>query len=1090
MKKTIFIILLVILSIDTYALTNNDIMRYYSMDYTTGLDGRTVIDLSNHTNATTVVNGTRPLIIQGGWFGQTSNMTNSTTANNNGWVNSTSVITGNWGVNRTRNFSISFWLKINGPTNIGTTQHQVFMHSVDAANLDIINIVQYKNNLSARYYQNGAPDLSVGMPSDNMNTSWNLIVLTYEFNGTQTLRFYKNTTKQAGNFPVAATTRNQLEIGDGQLTPTINNPNMMIDEFAIYNKTLDSSEINSIWVATVNPFVSGFNYPVLSNYNVTSNNVFGNSTVWNNNLTVNITSNLLSFTLNTSINSNCSAVLDSNQNYSTAIANNSNYKFATTNTISHAYTVFDNISVGNHCLYVHCVDSTNANADTSSGCLNVTRFNSTINLSMNNFTKDIKVEIGSLINISSNMLYIGDVCINFNHPSYGINYSCNSTFTSFIANISYFRNTVFNDSSTSKNLSFTGNQNLSFGITANAYDDIVDLKVNFTTITNTTDVSGLLVYINNTLSNNISLVSASSINQFYDGTTFKDVGLNSEELRLVSYFYLPKLSTITNAKIDINGTSTLPTQYGLPNSSYLPYVVIKALSLTESAFNINDCKIKSFVDDASGNTYWVVWDNVSTDSYEVKRAKVYNTIFFSGATSTMNSVSVLATTDATDVGYKAYVMTAWVSTTSSGTTTYISNFTVNSSSKTSVWFDGYAQYTYGKGFMGIDNQIFDTPDVSPYSNSTLNTDQSSYELYNTSGIKVEARTTSASVGYATITAFYLTTLNIGQLINTVTYVNTFGCPSSHCGSSYQDISTTYSLPALSYWQENYSTTNPYLIVGTLDGHKDWNYTGVYTGLNTTNNFNDSINNYLVTCTEDDDGYCFVPIYMYSLYDGGIRLQNIILNVTIDNNPITLNHTLIQNYLTDKSGFVNVPITIHSNTAGILNVNDIKFDYLGGNKTYTITAHDTSYVLNQSYNITYYFTKWNYTLPNNIDYIEFLPKSQTSKNVTPFKQTNTTPIMNITMKNYGGPGNFSIYLNESFSCINISYNFNGDMSQKTLWINSSWINIKNNMNSSDNFGIWLYLDYNCTFTNGWNLWYPDMYFRGCYTNTDICSTELI
>jgi hypothetical protein len=101
--------------------------------------------------------------------------------------------------------------------------------------------------------------------------------------------------------------------------------------------------------------------PTLSDWNVTSGNVHNstNSTVWRTNTDgfINITSDLLTFLVNASEISNCSAVLNQSLGYYEALNTNSNYGFATTMTKQHSYTVYDSISKGDHYLFVSCVDN-------------------------------------------------------------------------------------------------------------------------------------------------------------------------------------------------------------------------------------------------------------------------------------------------------------------------------------------------------------------------------------------------------------------------------------------------------------------------------------------------------------------------------------------------------------------------------------------------------------------------------------------------------------------------------------------------------------------------------------------------------------
>jgi len=112
--------------------------------------------------------------------------------------------------------------------------------------------------------------------------------------------------------------------------------------------------------------------PTNSSWNVTSNNVIGDTEAWNTDEMVHITSDLLSLTVTTNKISNGSCILDQNLNHTATIDLNENYLFATLNTVSHAYTVYDDISEGIHCLYCSFIDELgNEYANSTSGCLQV-----------------------------------------------------------------------------------------------------------------------------------------------------------------------------------------------------------------------------------------------------------------------------------------------------------------------------------------------------------------------------------------------------------------------------------------------------------------------------------------------------------------------------------------------------------------------------------------------------------------------------------------------------------------------------------------------------------------------------------------------
>lgn len=149
--------------------------------------------------------------------------------------------------------------------------------------------------------------------------------------------------------------------------------------------------------------------PMNSSFNITSGFLFGNSSAWENGSVVSVTGNELSGTFNTNIDANCSIGL-SDVNYTTAVANNSDFMMATTETTSHAFTLFSNLSIGEQCVYVSCIDTVNGFQSnvSNSGCLLVNHINTVpfiTNLSIApSFAVSNDNLSGSLINHDNNTL--------------------------------------------------------------------------------------------------------------------------------------------------------------------------------------------------------------------------------------------------------------------------------------------------------------------------------------------------------------------------------------------------------------------------------------------------------------------------------------------------------------------------------------------------------------------------------------------------------------------------------------------------------------------------------------------------------------
>ena len=140
-------------------------------------------------------------------------------------------------------------------------------------------------------------------------------------------------------------------------------------------------------------------------------------------------------------------------------------------------------------------------------------------------------------------------------------------------------------------------------------------------------------------------------------------------------------------------------------------------------------------------------------------------------------------------------------------------------------------------------------------------------------------------------------------------------------------------------------------------------------------------------------------------------------------------------------------------------------------------------------INLYYSKWDYDLPANIDYIDFYPWAPDAKNVTPFAQSNIIPIMNVTNYGYGGKNfTFLSTINNSEACIDLY--ISGENSKTTNTVDEEVWNITNtNIEYETSFGIWMWADLDCS-SQQWYNWYPDYYFRTCCEDCDWCSGELV
>ena len=94
-----------------------------------------------------------------------------------------------------------------------------------------------------------------------------------------------------------------------------------------------------------------------------------------------------------------------------------------------------------------------------------------------------------------------------------------------------------------------------------------------------------------------------------------------------------------------------------------------------------------------------------------------------------------------------------------------------------------------------------------------------------------------------------------------------------------EVNTTWSdrhipFPFYKIYTSTYNATNPYLDVG-YDGVKNWNYTGEFNvARNRTFDFSSDMNTYLSSCTPNIQGYCNIPFFVHSDTSGLILVDDI------------------------------------------------------------------------------------------------------------------------------------------------------------------------------------------------------------------------
>jgi len=124
-------------------------------------------------------------------------------------------------------------------------------------------------------------------------------------------------------------------------------------------------------------------------------------------------------------------------------------------------------------------------------------------------------------------------------------------------------------------------------------------------------------------------------------------------------------------------------------------------------------------------------------------------------------------------------------------------------------------------------------------------------------------------------------------------------------------------------------------------------------------------------------------------------------------------------------------------------------------------------------------------------MEFIPiDGPTQKNVTPYGQISTRPILNITSQAYGGKTfNFSVLINESFGCVNDTISLTNNKSTGELLIADTWIDYKTGVIYESTIDMYSWADFECNYST-WYLWNPYWYLRACCQDCDICDNSTI
>ncbi len=823
------------------------------------------------------------------------------------------------------------------------------------------------------------------------------------------------------------------------------------------------------------------------------------------------------------------------------------------------------------------------------------------NLSLQLNFSSILSELGSdiLVNASNNL---GVVCVDVDHPDYGLNFSCDDFSLGFDLIINYFRSITFNDSTIFKTLEFIGTQINTIFFPAHQYDEVDNMSINISGTetsqypenvqinkSNTTEVDRIFpgfligdnIYLNklNTEVTDISLFYSSlgpqSIEFFMDdGATFNELVFNITGIEFGIDFLdnldnFSNMDTIlTTAQLDLSG-AIMP-----PNSTLTKFIFddFDDSSVDNDKWSVSpdfsqstgggaDCKIERHVTEQDGEirlqaenthsgsgtngcgsgTSFIISNNTKLNLFTSENI----IIRINATTSVENDNTGCGGSSSVTIGNNDVWESDLLSSSSTSSSEAKITFNLTKFNKTH-WIaelDGFEINTI-PGFTQTYNWTTNTktltngtdvPLINPFFTPVT------YNSFVPLGVLVEDSATPQTCKFSFVNTFVDIVNNSlwnrangtaisksihdssGDITDATLDATGFTAPnettsfflSANNGDNWEPvtlgISHSFTFPGTNLkWRVDFNITDPgfknltsritsvnittpkgFPSDLTFDFGEDGIIDATFNGeLNSTNSpstisINSTDLSSAFTGFTNFDHLFEVPLRITSSSVGELFLDD--FNLTYNPNPIILNSTSIFSYLINSINFVDFPISIES-IGGNITVDDIRYNYAGGNDTINVLAHNTDYSQNVSRNVTYYYSRWEYFwIPNGVEWIYFAPGKPDSVNVTPYGQTPTNAILNVTNYGYGGKNaTLSVFQNGTSDCVNVTMSLTNSKEDGFL-LNESFIQLTN-LSYLEAADIYLWADYNCTFDT-WHLYEPDYYFRQC-VDGGVCSTDLI
>lgn len=210
-------------------------------------------------------------------------------------------------------------------------------------------------------------------------------------------------------------------------------------------------------------------------------------------------------------------------------------------------------------------------------------------------------------------------------------------------------------------------------------------------------------------------------------------------------------------------------------------------------------------------------------------------------------------------------------------------------------------------------------------------------------------------------------------------------------------------------------SNVFIDVGN-DGVKEYNGTTTLTGPTRISfNASTSIRNYLTGANCRGVPSCSVPVVFGSSSAGGLNISNVSWEWTL--NELHLNNTQIERWLRYNGSTYNVSFYGGNGSIDVSSFNTTQPDdhnvtiiaKLADNGNLSATTNTSTMMVRHSA----------LTFTQAFRNLIFLAESNSSKMVTPFNQTNSTPFFNITSDARAAKFNISVRVNQTFSDTNLT-----------------------------------------------------------------------